>query len=637
MDVAAEFAALVAKAGSEKSSPPPPALIVPQTAPTAYVVSPQVMATNGPDSSYTNSIPAPESMSPGSIHTPGEVLPVSKQQILDIEESSNITRVAPSTISAVAGTPPAWKQGQLPHLTSVSLNSKCSDSNSKSDVSNQAVVDKGVRQAELEVEQQVVDFVPSVSAAELIISTLLASVVKDFESGTFVSVWEKALNVEVVRIIREKFPALKRNDLIHQSPRQKQPQRPEGAAVVSQATTVASIPPVQSTLPPVVAASRDTSAVETKVSNKPASTEESAPTSSAFPVPQPPKEKRDQDKPHGIPPDLKQGQLPHLTSVSLSSNIGGGNSKSDVSNETLINQEFRQAKMEVEQQVVDFLPIVSGSAQQIISNVFASIVKDLESKPFVSARGKALNVEIIRIIREKFPALKHNAPIHQSSRQKQPQHPESSSIVPQATTISSLPPVQSTLPPVVAASRDTPAVENKVSKKPASTEEPTPTSSAFSVSQPPKEKRDQDRQHGRDRERSSVMSQGRGESEKLASSASSSQHHGRDREKSSRDKDKASAAPQCVPRDRDKSASQGRDRDKSSTKEAITSPAAVIPVAPAVAPTIPQPQPEQLPSVRATAPAEETQQQQTNGEVAAAKGTEGESVFVVKFACGQGL
>lgn len=435
MDVAAEFAALVAKAASEKSSPPPP--IIPQTAPSAYVESSQVVTTNGPDSSDTNSIPARECMSPGSILTPGEALPVSKQQIVEVEESSNVTRVVPSTISPVTGTPPAWKQGQLPHLTSVSLSSKPSGSSSKSDISNQAVSDEKVGRAKLEVEQQVVDFVPSVSAAELKISQAPVAVVKDLESTPVVSAQTNAPTVEVVRSHSEAFPALKPN----QSPRQKQTQRPEGASIVPQATAVASISYVQSTLPPVVAASRDTSAAETKVSKKPASTEELTPPSSAFPVPPPPKEKRDQDK-----------------------------------------------------------------------------------------------------------------------------------------------------------------------------------------------------THCRDREKSSVTSQGRGEREKSASSSStsSSQHRGRDREKSSRDKEKASTASQGAPKDRDKSASLGRDRDKSSTKEAITSPPPVVPVTPAVVPAASQPQPEQPPSVRSAGAAEETQQQ-TNGEVATAEVTDGEYMFVVKICVWKGF
>lgn len=298
MDVAAEFAARVAKAASEKSSPPPPPL-VPQTAPSAYVESSQVVTTNGPDSSDTNSIPAPECMSPGSILTPGEALPVSKQQIVDVEESSSITRVAASNISPVTGTPPAWKQGQLPHLTSVSLTSKLSGSNSKSDISNQAISDEKVGPTKLEVEQQVVDFVPSVSAAELKISPTPVVVVKDLEATPVVSAQTNAPTVEVVRSSRDQFPALKPNAPVHQSPRRKQPQRPEATSSVPQATTVASITSVQSTLPPAVAAARETSAAETKVSKKPASAEELTPPSPAFPVSQPPKEKRDQDKPHG--------------------------------------------------------------------------------------------------------------------------------------------------------------------------------------------------------------------------------------------------------------------------------------------------------------------------------------------------
>ena len=339
----------------------------------------------------------------------------------------------------------------------------------------------------------------------------------------------------------------------------------------------------------------------------------------------------------GTPPAWKQGQLSHLTSGSLSSKPSGSNSKSDVSNQAVSDEKVRPAKLEVEQQVVDFVPSVSA-AELKISPTPVVVVKDLESTPVVSAQTNAPTVELVHSTRETFPALKPTAPLHQSPRRKQPQRPEVASIVPQATTVASISSVQSTLPPVVAASRDTSAAEAKVSKKPASTEDLTPPSSAFPVPQPPKEKRDQDKPHGREREKSSVTSQGRGEREKSASSLSSqsSQHHGRDREKSSRDKDKASTAPQGVPKDRDKSASRGRDRDKSSTKEAITSPSPVVPVTPTVAPAASQPQPEQPPSARAAGTAEETQQQ-TNGEVAAAEVTEGEYMFIVKFASGKGL
>jgi hypothetical protein len=433
MDVAAEFAALVEKAAREKSSPPPPS-IVPQTAPTAYVEFFQVVTTNGPDSSDTNSIPAPECMSPGSNHTPGKTLPINKQQIVDVEESSNITRVVPSTISPVTGTPPAWKQGQLPHLTSVSLKSNLGGSNCKIDVSNQAVIDEKFGQAKLEVEQQVVDFVPSVSATEQKISQPISVVVKNLESTPVVSAQTDAPTVEVGRNSGEQFPALKHNTPIHQSPRRKQSQHPERASIFPQATTVASISFVQST------------------------------------------------------------------------------------------------------------PVVSGQTD-------------------------SPTVEVGRNSREQFPALKNNTPIHQSPRRKQPQHPEGASIFPQATTVASISFVQSTLPPVVAVSRDTSAVETNVSKKPASTDEPT---------------------------------------------------------------------PQDFHKDRDKSGSLGKDRDNSSTKEAIASPCTAVPVTPAVATAASQPQPQQPPSATATGTAEGTQQQ-TNGEVAAAEVMEGEYVFVVKFACGNGL
>lgn len=330
MDVAAEFAARVAKAASEKSSPPPPP-IVPQTAPPAYVESSQLVTTNGPDSSDTNSIPASECMSPGSILTPGEALPVSKQQIVDVEESSSITHVASSSISPVTGIPPAWKQGQLPHLTSVSLSSKPSGSNSKSDISNQTIPDENVGQTKLEVEQQVVDFVPSVSAAELKISPTPSVVIKDLESTPVVSAQTNAPTVEVVRSNREHYAAQKSNAPVHPSPKRKQSQRPEATSGVPQATAVASISSVQTTLPPAVAPSRETSAAETKVSKKAASTEELAPTSSAFPVSQPPKEKRDQDKPHGRERDkssvTSQGRGEREKSASSSSSSSSSSSQ----------------------------------------------------------------------------------------------------------------------------------------------------------------------------------------------------------------------------------------------------------------------------------------------------------------------
>jgi hypothetical protein len=339
----------------------------------------------------------------------------------------------------------------------------------------------------------------------------------------------------------------------------------------------------------------------------------------------------------GTPPPWKQSQLPHLTSVSLSSKPSGSNSKSDISNQAISDEKVGPTKLEVEQQVVDFVPSVSA-AEPKISPTPVVVVKDLESTPVVSAQTNAPTVEVVRSSREPFPALKPNAPVHQSPRRKQSQRPESTSSVPQATTVASISSVQSTLPPAVAASRETSAAEIKVSKKPASAEELAPLSSAFPVSQPPKEKRDQDKPHGRERDKSSVTSQGRGEREKSASSSSSSssQPHGRDREKSSRDKDKASTAPQGGPKDRDKSTSQGRDRDKSSTKEATMSPTSIAPVIPTMAPAASQPQPEQPQSARTTATAEETKQQ-TNGEVAAADVTEGEYMFIVKFACRKSL
>jgi hypothetical protein len=73
MDVASEFAALVAKAASKKPSPPLPRTIVPP-----YAESSQVVTTNGPDSLDIYSIPDPEIMPPGNILTPGEALLFSK-------------------------------------------------------------------------------------------------------------------------------------------------------------------------------------------------------------------------------------------------------------------------------------------------------------------------------------------------------------------------------------------------------------------------------------------------------------------------------------------------------------------------------------------------------------------------------
>jgi hypothetical protein len=237
-------------------------------------------------------------MSPGSILIPGDALPISKQQIVVVDESSNITPMAPPTVSPASGTPSTWKQGQLPHSASTSLGSKPSDcSNSKSNISNQAVSDEKTGPTKLVAEPQVVDFVPSVSAAEVKISVVA---IKDSETTPVVSAQTNAPAVEVVRSNREHFPALKPSAPLHQSPRRKQSQRPEAASGIPQANTVASIPSVQTTLPPALATSRETTPTgDTKISKKPSSTEESSHPSSAFPVSQSPKEKRDQDKSHG--------------------------------------------------------------------------------------------------------------------------------------------------------------------------------------------------------------------------------------------------------------------------------------------------------------------------------------------------
>lgn len=296
MDVAAEFAARVAKAASEKSSPPPPP-VVPQAGPPAYVEPSQAVTANGPDPSGTNSIPPSECMASGSVLTPGESLPISKQQIVVVEESSNMPPMAPPTIPPVTVTPSTWKQGQLPHSTSTNLGSKPSGSNSKSDISGQAVSDEKLGPTKLEIEPQAVDFVPSVSAAELKNSPVVVS--KDLESITPVVSAQTSSPMVDVRCSREHYPALKSNAPIQQSPRRKQTQRPEASSSVPQATTVASNSSVQSTLPPALSTSRETTpTAETKGSKKPSSTEESTP-SSAFPVSQSPKERRDQDKSHG--------------------------------------------------------------------------------------------------------------------------------------------------------------------------------------------------------------------------------------------------------------------------------------------------------------------------------------------------
>lgn len=299
MDVVAEFAARVAKAASEKSSPPPPP-VVPQTGPPTYVEPSQAVTVNGPDPSGTNSIPPSECMASGSVLTPSEALQISKQQIVVVEESSNMPPMAPPTIPPVTVTPSTWKQGQLPHSTSTTLGSKPIGSNSKSDISSQAVSDEKLGSTKLEIEPQAVDFVPSVSAAELKNSIPPVVVSKDLESTTPVVSAQTSSPMVDVRGSREQLPAPKSNAPIQQSPRRKQTQRPEAASSVPQATTVASSSSVQSTLPPALSTSRETTpTAETKGSKKPASTEESTPPSSAFPVSQSPKERRDQDKSHG--------------------------------------------------------------------------------------------------------------------------------------------------------------------------------------------------------------------------------------------------------------------------------------------------------------------------------------------------
>jgi hypothetical protein len=203
--------------------------------------------------------------------------------------------MAPPTNPPVTGTASAWKQGQLPHSTSTNLGS-----NSKSDISSQALSDEKLGLTKLELASQVVDFMPSVNAAELKHPVSPVVIIKDLESTPVVSAQTSAPVAEVVRGSREQFPALISNAPLHQSPRRKQPQRTEAASSVPQATTVASNSSVQPTLPPALSTSRETTpTAETKGSKKPASTEDTTSPSSAFPVPQPPKDRRDQDKSHG--------------------------------------------------------------------------------------------------------------------------------------------------------------------------------------------------------------------------------------------------------------------------------------------------------------------------------------------------
>ncbi|PSN41963.1 hypothetical protein C0J52_06437, partial [Blattella germanica] len=284
----------------------------------------------------------------------------------------------------------------------------------------------------------------------------------------------------------------------------------------------------------------------------------------------------------GTPTTWKPGPL----TSSLGSKPSGNSSKSDISNQAVADEKV----IEAEPQPTEFVMSVSASDTKLTPT------KDLEITPVVSAQINAPSVDVVRNNREQFPALKTSVPsAHQSPRRKQQTQmprPETVSNVPQSTSVAQSPSVQPVLPSV--SRESTPIADVKISKKPTLTEESTPPSSTFPVSQPPKEKRDQEKPHGRDREKSSsISSQGRGEREKSVSSTSSSSSTGRDREKSSREKDKG--------KDRDKSASQGRDRDKSSTKEAIP-----VPV---------QPQVEQ------PSPPEETKQQ-ANGEMTAPETTD---------------
>ena len=233
----------MAKVASDKSSPPPP----PVAAPACVETTP---TTNGP----MNSIPTSEGNEPPSL---------SKQQIIVVEE--NVTQTT-------------WKQGPI----------TSSKSSGNSDISNQEVVDE--KAMEIEIAVAPVEFVPSVSAVEV----KIAPTMKDSELTPVVSAQTNAPAVDVIRGNRD-FPALKSSAPAHHSPRRKQ-QRPEiPSTIVPQSNLVAT--PAQPTLPP---ASRETTpATEIKVSKKPVAIEESTLPSSTFPVSQPPKEKRDQEKPQG--------------------------------------------------------------------------------------------------------------------------------------------------------------------------------------------------------------------------------------------------------------------------------------------------------------------------------------------------
>ncbi|XP_069700452.1 eukaryotic translation initiation factor 4 gamma 3-like isoform X2 [Periplaneta americana] len=287
LNVAADFAARVAKAAaSEKSPPSSPPSVAQVGPPSSFVESPpQVVTANGPDPSGTNSISLSEGISQSDAHA------ISKQQIV-VEESSNLAPRAPPTIPTVTDTPSTWKQSQ--HSTSTSLGSKSSGNNSsKSDISNQAVAD------EKEIDPQVTEFVPSVSATDIKISSSPPVTNKDTESTPVVSAQTNAPTIDVVRNnrenSRESFPALKSS--ASQSPRRKQHVSSQPPASVPQATITVSSPSTQPS-PPVLTTPRETTPIaETKATKKPTLAEDSTPSS--FPVSQPPKEKRDQEKPHG--------------------------------------------------------------------------------------------------------------------------------------------------------------------------------------------------------------------------------------------------------------------------------------------------------------------------------------------------
>ncbi|KAJ9596732.1 hypothetical protein L9F63_012238 [Diploptera punctata] len=214
------------------------------------------------------------------------------------EFAARVAKVASDKSSPPPPPPPVVAPAYVesPPTTNGPMNniptSECSDSQSlskqqivvveelswKPGPSNSDISNESAEQAPIAPE-----FVPSVSATEVKVSP-----VKDSESTPVVSAQTNAPAVEVVRSNRDQFPVLKSST--HQSPRRKQQQRSETVTNVPQMTVVVSSPSILAT--PIPPTSREaTPPTEVKVSKK---VEESC----TFPVSQPPKEKRDQEKPH---------------------------------------------------------------------------------------------------------------------------------------------------------------------------------------------------------------------------------------------------------------------------------------------------------------------------------------------------